>query len=77
MVYLRIFGGMKKEKQLVCWRDICVCPSIDHGQQPMKMHTEVTLLYKLLYLYYTIYYASVYTIIYLLYYILYIYIYFL
>ena len=25
---------------------ICVCPLIDHGQQPMKMHTEVTLLYK-------------------------------
>ena len=23
----------------------CVCPLIDHGQQPMKMHTEVTLLY--------------------------------
>ena len=20
----------------------CVCPLIDHGQQPMKMHTEVT-----------------------------------
>ena len=31
---------MKKEKQL--------CPLIDHGQQPMKMHTEVTLLYKVL-----------------------------
>ena len=25
---------------------ICACPLIDHGQQPMKMHTEVTLLYK-------------------------------
>ena len=24
---------------------ICVCPLIEHGQQPMKMHTEVTLLY--------------------------------
>ena len=23
-----------------------LCPLIDHGQQPMKMHTEVTLLYK-------------------------------
>ena len=23
-----------------------MCPLIDHGQQPMKMHTEVTLLYK-------------------------------
>ena len=48
-VYWRILGGMKKEKQ-VCWRDLtwiwrnlCVCPLIDHGQQPMKMHTEVTL----------------------------------
>ena len=31
------------------WRGfdrICVCPLIDHGQQPKKMHTEVTLLYK-------------------------------
>ena len=26
---------------------ICVCPLIDHGQQPMKMYTEVTLLYKI------------------------------
>ena len=36
---LKDFWGMKKEKQL--------CPLIDHGQQPMKMHTEVTLLYKM------------------------------
>ena len=31
--------GMKEEKQ-VCWRDltpsVCVCPLMDHGQQPMK-----------------------------------------
>ena len=26
---------------------ICVCPLIDHGQQPMKTHTEVTLSYNL------------------------------
>ena len=26
---------------------ICACPLIDYGQQPMKMHTEVTLFYKL------------------------------
>ena len=39
---LKDFWGMKKEKQL--------CPLIDHGQQPMKMHTEVTLLYKYIYL---------------------------
>ena len=37
------------------WRDccgfdaICLCPLIDHGQQPMKIHTEVTLLYIRLY----------------------------
>ena len=43
---LKDLGGMKKEKQ-VRWRDMaCVCPLIDNGQQPMKMHTEVTLLYK-------------------------------
>ena len=24
---------------------LCVYPLVDHGQQPMKMHTEVTLLY--------------------------------
>ena len=52
---LKDLGSMKKEKP-VCWRDLtwiwrhlCVCPSIDHGRQPMKMHTEVTLLYNLLY----------------------------
>ena len=32
------------------WSDMdltpSVCPLIHHGQQPMKMHTEVTLLYK-------------------------------
>ena len=42
---LKYFWGMKKEKQ-VCWCGfdaICVCPLIDHGQQPMKMHTEVAL----------------------------------
>ena len=45
------FWGIRKEKQ-VCWRGlytICVCVlyvlCIDHGQQPMKMHTEVTLFY--------------------------------
>ena len=40
---------MKKEKNKSAdvLTMICVCPLIDHGQQPMKMHTEVTLLYKL------------------------------
>ena len=38
---------MKKEKQVYTdviwrvWRHLCVCALIDHGQQPMKMHTEV------------------------------------
>ena len=26
---------------------ICVCPLIDHGQQPLQMHTEVLLLYNI------------------------------
>ena len=34
---LKDFGGMKKEKQ-VCWRELT---KIDHGQQPMRMHTIV------------------------------------
>ena len=45
-VYLKIFGARKKKKKSA--DVICVCPLIDHGQQPMKMHTEVTLLYKLI-----------------------------
>ena len=41
---------MKKEKQ-VRWRDLTwiwrrLCVSFNHDQQPMKMHTEVTLLLK-------------------------------
>ena len=40
----------KKNKSAdVIWRGfgaICVCLLIDDGQQPMKMHTEVTLLYE-------------------------------
>ena len=31
----------------VIWRHLCICPLLDHRQQPMKMHTEVTLLYNL------------------------------
>ena len=52
---LKDFLGMKKENCKsadVIWRGfdaICVCPLIDHGQQPMKLHTEVTLLYKIKY----------------------------
>ena len=43
---LKDFRGMKKEKQ-VRWRDMAwIWRRLDHGQQPMKMHTEVTLLYK-------------------------------
>ena len=52
---LKGFGGMKKEKQVRwrdltwIWRHLCACPLIDHGQQQMKTHTEVTLLYKMFY----------------------------
>ena len=48
---MKDLGGMKEEKQVRwrdlawIWRHLCVCPLIDHGQQPMKMHIEVTLLY--------------------------------
>ena len=34
---------------------VCMCPLIDHGQQPMKMHTEVTLLYNYIYTVYRVY----------------------
>ena len=39
MVYWRIFGAWKKKNKSpdVIWRGfdaICVCPLIDHGQQP-------------------------------------------
>ena len=44
---LKDFGAWKKKNKSADVSDvICVCPLIDHGQQPMKMHTEVTLLYK-------------------------------
>ena len=46
---------MKNKSADVIWRGFdgnCVCPLIAHGQQPMKMHTEVTLLYKRPYLYF-------------------------
>ena len=49
---LKDFGGMKKGKQ-VCWRDLTWIwphPLIDHRQQPMKVHTEVTLLYNHVYM---------------------------
>ena len=50
-IQLKDFGAWKKKNKSadVIWRGfdaICVRPLIDHGQQPMKMHTEVTLLYK-------------------------------
>ena len=50
---LKDFRGHEKRKtSLLTWSDVdftpsvCVCPLIDHDQQPMKMHTEVTLLHK-------------------------------
>ena len=51
-MFIEGFGGheIKKNKSAdAMWRGfdaICVCHLIDHGQQPMKMHIEVTL-YKL------------------------------
>ena len=43
---LKYFAGMKKKILLTWfWRHMCVYPLIDHVQQPMKMQTEVTLLY--------------------------------
>ena len=43
--------GMKKEKRDLTWiwRHLCVYPLVDHFQQPMEMHTEVTLLYNTVY----------------------------
>ena len=54
-VYCRILRGIKKEKQAywhnlsLIWCQLSLCPIIDYDQQPMKVHTEVTLLYKFLY----------------------------
>ena len=50
MVYWRILGTWKNKNKSadVIWRGfdvICVCHLIDHGQQPMKMPSEVMLLY--------------------------------
>ena len=41
-----MFGQGRRQKQVGC-----VYPLTDHGQQPMKMHTEVTLLYKYIHIY--------------------------
>ena len=55
MVYWRILGHEKRKTSPLTWYgvdltpSVCVCPLIDHGQQPMKTHTEVTLLHKELY----------------------------
>ena len=55
MVYWRILGHGKRKTSPLTWYGVdltsSVCPLIDHGQQPMKMHTEVTL-YKLVYMIY-------------------------
>ena len=48
MVYWRIFGAWKKKNKSA---DVDLTSSVDHGQQPMKMHIEVTLLYKYLYIF--------------------------
>ena len=51
MVYWKIFGAWKKKQ--VRWRDLTwIWRHFNgHGQQPMKMHTEVTLLYNHFYLF--------------------------
>ena len=49
---LKDFGEHEKRKTSLLtwiWRHLCVCPLIYHGQQPIKMHTEVPLLYKVSY----------------------------
>ena len=49
MVNWRFCGHEKRKTSLLMWSEVdlmsSVCSSIDHGQQPMKMHTEVVLLY--------------------------------
>ena len=58
MVYWKILRAWKKKNKFAdvdfspsvltwIWRHLCVCPLIDHCQQPMKMHTEVQLLYNI------------------------------
>ena len=44
-VSVKDLGARKKKNKSgdVIWRHPCVCLLIDHDQQPMKMHTEVTL----------------------------------
>ena len=51
LLYIKIIEGIfgaKKKKNKLRWRDmtwilrqLCVRPWVDHGQQPMKMHTVV------------------------------------
>ena len=43
----------KRATGLLTWYGVDLTSSVcaDHGQQPMKMHTEVTLLYNSIYLY--------------------------
>ena len=50
MWFIEEFLGHEKRKtSLLTWSDVdltpSVCPLIDHREQPMKMHTEVTLLF--------------------------------
>ena len=46
MVYWKILEAWKKKNKSAVFDANCVCLLIDHGQQPMEMHTEVKLLYK-------------------------------
>ena len=52
MVYQRIWGHEKRKTSPLTRSDeadllssVCVCPLTNHDQQPMKVHTAVTLLY--------------------------------
>ena len=50
-IKIHLLGTRERKTNLLKWSDVdltpsvCVCPWIDHGQQPMKMHREVSLLY--------------------------------
>ena len=35
---------------LLKWRQLCVCPVIDHGSRTMKSYNELWLLYKVYYM---------------------------
>ena len=44
-IAVRSVIGLRKSDHVSDRRNLYICPPIDHGQQPMKMYIEVTLLY--------------------------------